>query len=201
MKKEKITLDAVKQDFKKIAKYQQSNKEEWRFSYIIPSILLSIWLAVFFKSVFVSLVLLSVAVYHIVKFIPEYKDLRAKNAAIISLIDRGEISVSTEAFSHIEIETIYEPHHKGKRAHTTKSIRKYYFTGGSSWREPVDFNTKHYEWSHNFPTSPKGLENISIAGDEFLYVTLQGFPDIAYIYPCKIFELDVSLNLSDRRSI
>jgi len=193
MKKETITLDAVKQDFKKIVIYHQSNKEDWRFSYIVPSLLLSICLTVLFKSVIVSLVFLSIAVYHIVKFIPEYKELKAKKAAIMSIIDRGDISVSTEVLSHIATETIYEPHGHGKRTHATKTIRKYYFNSGSSWREPVVFNTNHYEWSRDFSFSPAGLDNISIAGDEFFYITVQEHYDIAYIYPCKYFELDRGL--------
>ncbi len=41
--------------------------------------------------------------------------------------------------------------------------------------------------------SPKGLENISIEGDEFYYISLQGYPDVAYIYPCKNFILDEKL--------
>ena len=86
---------------------------------------------------------------------------------------------------------IYEPHLVGRRSNTIKTITLYHFDGGSSWRLPP-FD-KHYEWSRDFYISPKGLENISIKGDEFYFVSLQAHHDIAYIYPCKNFELDKSL--------
>ena len=41
--------------------------------------------------------------------------------------------------------------------------------------------------------------NISLQGDEFFYISLQGYYNVAYIYPCKLFELDETLKgkLSD----
>ena len=55
------------------------------------------------------------------------------------------------------------------------------------------FVEKHYSWSKDFYLSSKGLENISMKGDEFYFVSLQSHHDIAYIYPCKNFELDENL--------
>ena len=192
MKKETLTMEAIKSDLIKIANYQVSNTANWRFSYIVPFTALAIFLGVFTKSVFIGMAVFCVAAYHIARFIIKYKAYKAKKAAILSIIERGEISISTETFSHIATDVIYEPHNVGRRTKSTKTITLYHFNGGSSWRAPLF--AKHYEWSKEYYISPKGLENISIKGDEFYFVSLQSHHDISYIYPCKNFELDKSLN-------
>jgi len=192
MKKEKITLEVIREDLFKIVKDQIVNKSNWRFAYIIPITLLAVLIGVYFKSVFIGLLIFAVSVYHIVRYVIELNEYRLNKTAIMSLIERGEISVSNEVLSHIASETIYEPHMDAGRL--TKSINEmtvYHFSGGSSWRVPaVD---KHYSWSKEFYISSKGLENISMNGDEFYFVSLQAHHDIAYIYPCKNFELDKNL--------
>ena len=191
MKKEKITLEAIKQDLMKMVNFQLSNKNDWRFSYIVPITLLAVMAGVLLKNVIVGLLIFAVAAYHIVRYVIEYREHKKSKLAIISLVERGEISISNEVFSHIANETIYEPHRVGRRARATKVITVYYFNSGSSWRVPnVD---KHYAWSKEFYISSKGLENISISGNEFYIVSLQSHHEIAYIYPCKNFELDANL--------
>ena len=191
MKKEKITLEAIKQDLMKMVNFQLSNKNDWRFSYIVPITLLAVMAGVLLKNVIVGLLIFAVAAYHIVRYMIEYREHKKSKLAIISLVERREISISNEVFSHIANETIYEPHRVGRRARATKVITVYYFNSGSSWRVPnVD---KHYAWSKQFYISSKGLENISISGDEFYIVSLQSHHEIAYIYPCKNFELDANL--------
>ena len=191
MKKETLTLESIKSDLIKIANYQMDNKSDWRFTYIIPITALAILLGVFTKSVFIGIAVFCVAAYHIVRFIIEYKEYRAKKSAILSVIERGEISISKETFSHVAREVVYEPHRVGKRSWATKTITLYHFDGGSSWRRPLF--SKHYEWSKEYYISSNGLENISIKGDEFYFVSLQSHHDVSYIYPCKNFELDKSL--------
>ena len=192
MKKETLTVEAIKSDLIKIANYQVNSKAEWRFSYIVPLSALAILLGVFTKNIFLVIAVSCVAAYHIIRFIMEYKAYKSKKSAILSVIERGEISVSTETFSHIANDVIYEPHKVGRIAKTTKTVTLYHFNGGPSWRAPLF--SKHYEWSKEYYISSKGLENISIKGDEFYFVSLQAHPDISYIYPCKNFELDKSLN-------
>ena len=191
MKKEKITLDAIKQDLLKFVDFQLSNKNEWRFSYIVPITLMAIMLGIFLNNIFVGLLIFSVAAYHIVRYIMEYREYKENKNSVTSLIERGDISISNETLSHIASETVYEPHTTLKRATTTKIITVYYFEGGASWRVPL--LGKHYSWSSENYISTKGLENISVKGDEFFVMRLQGRSDVAYIYPCKFFELDASL--------
>ena len=192
MKKETLTMEAIKTDLIKIVNYQVSNKADWRFSYIVPLTALAILLGLFTKNILIGIAIFCIAAYHIVRFIMESKAHKIQKAAILSVIARGEISVSTETFSHIANDVIYEPHRVGGRGKLTKTVTLYHFNGGSSWRAPLF--AKHYEWSKEYYISPKGLENISIEGDEFYFVSLQSYHDISYIYPCKNFELDKSLN-------
>ena len=191
MKKEKLTIEGIKSDLIKITNYQVRNKADWRLSYIVPFASLAILLGVLMKNIFVGMAIFCVAAYHIFWFIMEYKEYKAKKSAILSIIECGEISVSTEILSHIANDVVYEPHTVGKRRNSTKTITLYHFNGGASWRVPL-FD-KHYEWSKEYYISTKGLENISISGDEFYFVSLKGYYDIAYIYPCKSFELDIAL--------
>lgn len=187
MKKETLLLSYITSDLKTVAKFQMSNVGEWRFSYIIPITLLSVIIGVLLKSIWVALLIFSVAAYHIVRYTIEYRDYSMKKKAVVSAVDRADVSVSVEHLSHINSETVYEPHRGRTRGHATKTATYYYFESGSRWRVPsVD---KHYSWSKEYYISSKGLENISIKGDEFYLVSLQGYPDIAYIYPCKSFEL------------
>ena len=191
MTKETITLEAIKQDLMITAVCQILNKEEWRFTYIIPITLISVLVWIYWQSLWISILVFSVAAYHIVCYAKERKEHNAKKRAIKALIERGEISISVEQLSHIADETIYEPHVSGRRARSLKTIKKYYFHSSASWREPDVM--KHYRWSHDFCLSPKGLDNISISGDDFYFVSLQGSREVSYIYPCKFFTLDCSL--------
>lgn len=191
MQKDKLTLANVRQDLDKIAYTGLSNVEQWRSAYYVPITILAVMVEVLLKNIWIGLLIFSVAAYHIVMYVIEYKKYRAQKKAITDILDRGDISISVERFSHIADETIYEPHIHGKHAHSTKEVTFFYFESGTSWRVPrVD---KHYEWSSECYLTSIGLKNISVGGNEFFYVSLQGHHDIAYIYPCKLFELDESL--------
>ena len=197
MRKEKITLDSIRRDLSCVVSLQMYHKEQWRFTYIMPCAMLAVMAVIFLKSIFIALLIFSVAVYHIVKYINEYREYMAKKNALMSMIDRGEISISNEVLSHITDRTIYEPHSaRGlmyRRPHTTltRTIRVYCFEGGLDWRVPSV--ERHYPWSKDFYLSQTGFENISCSGDAFFFVRLQNHSEVAYIYPCKIFELDSSL--------
>ena len=191
MKKETLLISHITSDLKTVTNFQMDNIEEWRFSYIIPITLLSVLLGVILKNIWIALLIFSAAAYHIILFIIEHRNYSIKKKAVINAIARADICISTEKLSHIATEMIYEPHTVGTRGRSTKTVKYYYFESGSRWRVPtVD---KHYKWSKDYYISSKGLENISIQGDKFYFVSLQGYHDIAYIYPCKNFELEEEL--------
>ena len=191
MTKEKLTINNMKQDLSTVLNEQISNKSDWRLSYIMPFTLLAILLGVLLKSIFVGFLIFSLSGYHIYYFVIETKDFRKKKNMLLAVLDRGDVSVSTEILSHISNETIYEPHTCGKHTHSTKVITVFYFEGGASWRVPRV--SRHYRWSREHNISSSGLKNISVKGNEFFLVSLQGNYQIAYIYPCKLFELAADL--------
>ena len=195
MKKEKLTLTNVTKDLRDIAFFNISNVRPWRFSFIAPITMLAVMLGILLSSVWVGILIFLPAVYHIIRYVQEYRKHLIQKKALSDVLDRGEVSVSVKQLSHIAEETIYEPHSSGRYAHATKEVTFFYFEAGGHWRMPY---TLHYSWSKDYHLSPKGLENISLKGDEFFYVSLQGHYDIAYIYPCKFFELDSSLKNNNR---
>ncbi len=191
MKKEILTLSGITQDLKKNATANMSNAEKWRFSYIIPETLIALIVGIVLKNIWIGLLVFSFAAYHIVLYVRAYRNFKAQKKKITDTIDRKDISISVEKLSHIALETIYEPHNVGARGKATKTVTLFYFMSGSSWRVPDV--AKHYAWSKDHYISSKGLKNISVSGDEFYYVSLQGHYGIAYIYPCKNFVLDCNL--------
>ncbi len=195
--KETLTLEAIKSDLVKIADCQVSNRADWRFSYIVPFTVIAIIMGILMKNVLIGIAIFGVAAYHIGRFIMEFKEYRAKKGAILSLIERGEVSISIQALSHIASEVIYEPHAGIRRTRATKSVTMYYFDGGASWRLPMI--PRHYDWSRQSYLSPGGLANISLSGDQFYFVSLQEHHDISYIYPCKLFRLDEGLEKGENQ--
>ncbi len=194
MKKETITLGIIQNDLMKIACAKQSNQADWRYSYIVPITLLAIGAGMPLESVWVGLVVFLPSVYHIVCYVRECGEHKARTSAVRAVIERGDVSISVKTLSHIATETVYEPHSMGKRRVATKEIKVYYFKGGSSFRDLFAGNLEgHYTWSADFKMSAKGLENVSLSGDDFYYIVLQGNAEVAYIYPCKYFEVEESL--------
>ena len=184
-------LSNIIQDLKIVADFQISNTADRRLVYIIPVTLLSVILGFLSKNVWIALAIFTVAAYHIVRFVIEYKDYRAQKKAINDILERGDVSVSVEQLNSIGEELIYEPHRNLTNTKLTRATTFYYFASGKSWRVPNVL--KHYKWSSECYVSTAGLKNISIEGDEFYFVSLQGDYDIAYIYPCKNFELEENL--------
>ena len=193
MERERLLQSNIIKDLNIIAKAQISAKSDWRLAYIWPCVALALFLPIYFSNLTIiwiaSIVLFGVAAYHVVRYIPERNDYVQKRNALVNAMNRADISVSVERLSHIAEETIYEPHRHGvgSRSHTdlTKRIKCFYFEGGKRWRVPVV--NEHYAWSREFHLSTSGLDNISVQGNEFYFISLQGFPDIAYVYPCKYF--------------
>jgi hypothetical protein len=196
MKKETLTLSNIAHDLRIVARHSIDNAFSHREAYAFPLLILAALLCFVFKKWLLALPFLAVAGYHIYHFVLSYKENRRIRLMIDDGLERGEISIGVEKLSSIHQEEIYEPHHVGRRAKTTKIVTFYYFESGIQWRVPS--GVRHYAWSREYYISSKGLENISISGDEFYYVVLQGTPDIAYIYPCKNFLLDATLQQKTR---
>ena len=190
MKKEIITLENIISDLKIVSYSSLSNKEDWRFTYIFPMTLISIILGLYFSSIKIALFIFIPVMYHIVRYLLAVKTYKEDKNAIIKAIETNGVHVSVEKLCSVREETIYEPYMALGNSRSLKYPTFFRFYSGLCWRMPLSY---HYRWSKDFYLSPEGLEHISIVGDEFYYATLQGYDEIAYIYPCKYFEIDSSI--------
>ena len=187
MERERLLQSNISNDLKIIVKEQISIKSEWRMTGIFAGIGLAIIFGMFYDNLwFLSVLFLCVATYHAVRYATEYREYSSKHKAVMKAINRADISVSLVRFTHISEEIIYEPHSRRRVGSTmTKTVRYFCFESGLRWRVPR-VNT-HYAWSKDYYISTQGLDNISVPGNEFYFISLQGYPDISYIYPCKQF--------------
>ena len=185
MQKETVALHNIKQDLERYLRFKVSNKAEWRQTYYVPITAIALIVGIYLKNVWIGLLIFSFAAYHIVRYVLESREYRALKKEILDALSRGDISVSVEKLDHIAEDRIYEPHF-GKN--NSKLVSFFYFESGRAWRIPYVAN--HYKWSREYYVSNEGLMNISLQGDKFYFVSLQGHDDIAYIYPCKTFNLD-----------
>ena len=200
MKKEKITLFAVKEDLMKNVRSMLLVRVEARLLYIIPFTLISLLLYPLTYNIYVCLAVFTLALYHIVRFMIEYVEIKKKKNAVLSVNLRGGLSVTTETLSHIAREEAHEPNIRPffggdiseiirGRSRSSREITVFHFRGGPSWRVPSKIR-EHYSWSKELYTTSQGIENLSLMGDEFFFIKLQSDPSVSYIYPCKTFDLD-----------
>ncbi len=191
MKKETLKLSNIQIDLTRMADFYMSNRMDFRLPYILSITLIAVILGFGTQRVWVGLLIFSLSFLALVPFIRDLRAYRNTKQLIKGAIERGNISVSVETLSHIAKEMIYEPYTasvggEGRRRNY-KEVTMFYFEGGGSWRPP-EFGT-HYSWSQDYQLSPRGLLNTSTQGEQFFFICLQGYYDIAYIYPCDRFEL------------
>ena len=197
MQKETLTLDAIKKDLKLIIDKQYSNKSErWIFATLYLT-MATVGIGVLFKDAIPAILFfLLLGTYPIWRYVKERRAYSANKKALLETWRRAQISITVLKFSHKSEELIYEPHYHtaSNDAHSCKPIHVYYFENGASWRLPIVWC--HYKWSKEFSLSPQGLDNLAYKGSEFYFVRLQAQQDIAYVYPCLMFQLDPSLRKS-----
>ena len=195
MDKQALTLDDVAMDMRKVIKERRRIYFSWRMKFIAPSAVIGWMLALalsgFTLGVGHKIVIGAFALviaYNLVMLTVQLLGTRKAQRALDRGLTRDEVSVSVERFSHIAFEEEYEPWFSGRWLGMYKRIRMYYFTSGAGWREPVCWS--HYSWSVYRETSSKGLENATLAGDEFYLITLNADTSVRYIYNTRLFELE-----------
>ena len=186
MKKELLTVDNMRNDLISVFEYKSDTSSEKRLVYIVPFLLAAILVGILMKNPWPAIAVLTVPVYHTVRLVLEKREEKAQKIKMIDMLKNGELAVSLETLSHIAEEEIYEPHFGGRRARTTRTVTVFYFESGASWRRPEGY---HYGWSKTYGMSSAGLENTSVAGNTFYYVTAKQGYGTAYIYNTKFFEL------------
>lgn len=200
VKKETVTLQNIKEDLNKLIAFRSSIKAEVFLGGAFGFTLLSLLLGILTKLVWLGVLLFLPALVLFILYGVFIKKAVAQKSALRKISSREDILISVERLSHISEEEIYEPYISHKRAHSFKTV-KFFCFNSLRWRllsyrtfgRPTE-NFIHYSWSKEYSFSPQGLENVSLQGDEFYYVSLKNHPDVAYIYPCKYFELEEGLN-------
>lgn len=193
IRKERLDLDGVESDMRSVIKNRVRSFWLWRLKFILPSAILLSLVIPFTEefgtsvghTVVIAVLLLTLAYSIIMLAIQLLSTVKAKRK-ISRGLTRDDLSVTVEKLSHITTEEVYEPYISG---HTGffKTVIMYYFSSGLGWREPV--RRLHYEWSELYQTSSRGLENSSIAGEEFYVITLNADRNVRYIYNTKLFGL------------
>ena len=183
MKKELFTVENVKSDLNQALTDQSMGRSDYKFACILLGIALGIVFIVFLKKVMLlcipCFVFSGVFIFLLVKqLVEDGKVVRE----IKKCIDQEDFSVSIKKLSHIT----YEPNTTVTNKHgLNKTDEYFYFEGGVSWRVPEVI--KHYDWSTSYSFGQRGLNDSSVKGDEFYYITLKNNPEIGYVYNTRLF--------------
>ena len=188
MQKQPLSLENILTDLRLMAKFNMQHHSPVLLAAAGFFLQLTIrWFIFLWFLPLPGIVLGAISVFFGIRYAREHRPYRADIKALRAAFDRANISISIEEFSHTEKEVVVEPHMCGSHAHLTDLAFMVYFTSGNSWRKPPV--TRLYEWSKTHHLTFEGLDNISLTGDEFYYISLQGAPNVSFIYPCKFFTL------------
>lgn len=192
MKKEKITLDNIKEDLEYFAYLNMSKKAGVYVALLILAFILAFIAGMIVKSFILGILVMVIAsVYPTVRLILENSKKRKMQNTVRSVSTREEISISVEELSHVSEETASAPSWTGSHRRV-KLNYVWHFTSGAEWVKPLYFSG-FFPWSKEYSLGESGFITTSVAGNKFYYVSLQSDPDINFIYPCKFFELDEKL--------
>lgn len=192
MKKEKITLDNIKEDLEYFAYLNMSKKAGVYVALLILAFILAFIAGMIVESFLTGLLVMVIAsVCPIVILIIEKSKRKKMQNTVRSVSTRKDISISVEELSHISEETASAPSWTGSHRRV-KLNYVWHFTSGAEWVKPLYFSG-FFLWSKEYSLGESGFITTSVAGNKFYYVSLQSDPDINFIYPCKFFELDEML--------
>lgn len=193
VQKETLTLEGIVHDLTRLVKWQPTDILAYRLGSILIGTTVAV--AAIWLRWWVAVLVLLFPLYHIVRAVLEYRVSHAKRRAVQAIRDRRDISIARVKLNAITEESVYAPHGgsglRGPTLRYHRLVTVFHFSSGAQFRVPPF--KRHYEWSPAFYITSKGLQNVSSAGEEFYYVSLQGHYDVAYIYPCERFDLDKSL--------
>ena len=96
MAKDKLTVESVKKDLLKVAGNAWERKSDRREGYIILPLLLAIGIGIGFRNVWMPMPFILLALYHIIRLIPELREVGEIKKKIREAVDRGDFSVSVD---------------------------------------------------------------------------------------------------------
>ena len=101
MSKEKLTLDAIKKDLCRYAEWQLYKKGSPSLGLFVAFLALAVVLGIYLQNVWIPMIVLLPAAFFLYKFITECKEHNDQKKTILSMIDRGDFSISVERLSSI----------------------------------------------------------------------------------------------------
>lgn len=188
MKKEKITLDNIKEDLEFFADLNMSKKAGVYVALLILAFILAFIAGMIVRSFLTGLLVMVIAsIYPTVCLILEKSKRKKMQNTVRSVSTRKDISISVEELSHVSEETASRPSWSGS-GRRVKLNYVWHFTSGAEWVKPV-YLSGFFLWSKEYSLGESGFITTSVAGNKFYYVSLQSDPDINFIYPCKFLSL------------
>ena len=187
MEKQPLTLQNILHDLRIISKQNKNRRIPGLLCTAIMFAIFAVLTLIFLPIPLLIIAFLALTTYYTVRYLRERKDYADEAQVLRAALNRANISISIEKFSHVGQEYHYEPYTIRQQEGTKSAAKFFYFSSGNNWRMPLIY--RFYAWSKTHYLTYEGLQNISLAGDEFFYISLQGSPDISFIYPCKLFTL------------
>lgn len=188
MKKEKITLDNIKEDLEFFADLNMSKKAGVYVALLILAFILAFIAGMIVRSFLTGLLVMVIAsIYPTVRLILEKSKRKKMQNTVRSVSTRKDISISVEELSHVSEETASAPSWTGSHRRV-KLNYVWHFTSGAEWVKPV-YLSGFFLWSKEYSLGESGFITTSVAGNKFYYVSFQSDPDINFIYPCKFLSL------------
>lgn len=187
MTKEPLTFEDVKKDMRKLVRSRTPEILGWRLCFILLATLAAVLVGLLTQKVWAGCLVFSIAVYHIVRLVLAFLRNRKALKLLKSKTERCSFCVSVEELKQVTEEVaphFYSPFKAKRNQLLDKCFR---FTSGAVWKMPdVD---RHYTWSRVNDMSQNGLDNTSVSGDTFYFISLEADKDVCYIYNTKLFEL------------
>ncbi len=187
MTKEILTDEAIRRDVLGYEVKKAKNNDNKTLVWVMP-----IAAAALAAGIYVHVLLgVVVGLLAIIPIVLYFKQNQVDNDVVFEVEHDCEFVVEIDTLSHIDQETVYEPHVQrsytrgGNRMHYTKSVTVFKFYN-SEWRVPE--TEKLYAWSKEMYISPQGLQNTALRGDKFYVVRRKGASEVAYAYNTKFFD-------------
>ena len=185
-KKEQLTKENIIRDLVRAEEIRHARVSSINVSLIGDFLIAAVFAALLTRTVWVGVPILLGSVYNAVRLIQKIRIFRTNTSAI----EKGGFVIDTDVLSHIAQERIYEPHISGRgrriRFNNYRTVTYYYFDN-CRFRECFFGG---FEWSKEYYLSKNGLQNISLAGDEFYVAVRSSDGEVGQIYPKKFFDYD-----------
>lgn len=183
MKKELLTKEKIVSDLLAVEKGRLWRRAEGLLEAAGCLLMIATTLCVIFQNAWIALPFGVAFFVFIALFLRQMSIRRAR----CDRVKAGDFTVGRSNYAQESKERVFEPHLCGRRFLLYSTVKFWHFSNGK-WRAWCP--SRHYAWSDLYAMSQRGLENVTLVGDEFYTVALLGDSDFGYVYPTKLFQYD-----------